>query len=125
VTSGLFIQSLNELIDSYGRRNAALNRHVPEVVLFLLYGTFLLTGGVVGYAAGVAGHRPSFATYILVVLIVIMAFIILDLDRPRRGLIKVDHKSLIELKVAIDAAQTVGAQSVPMDTPRSAVTGRH
>lgn len=48
VTSGLFIQSLNELIDSYGRRNAALERHVPEVVLFLLFGTFILTWGIVG-----------------------------------------------------------------------------
>ena len=125
VTSGLFIQSLNELIDSYGRRNAALERHIPEIILFLLFGTFLLTGGVVGYAAGVAGHRPSLATHILVALIVILAFVIIDLDRPRRGLIRVDHKSLIDLKAAIDVSQTVEAQqSVPVDTPRPAVTGR-
>jgi hypothetical protein len=38
VAVGLFIQALNEMIDSYGRRDAALNRHVPELVLFLLYG---------------------------------------------------------------------------------------
>jgi hypothetical protein len=37
VTSGLFVQAINEMIDSYGRRDAGLNRHVPEVVLFLLY----------------------------------------------------------------------------------------
>lgn len=43
VTSGLFIESLNELIDSYGRRNATLNRHVPEGVMLLLYSAFLLT----------------------------------------------------------------------------------
>ena len=125
MTAGLFIQSVNDLIDSYGRRDAALNRHVPELVLFLLYGTFLLTGGVVGYAAGVGGHRPSFVTYILVMLIVVLTFIIVDLDRPRRGLIRVSQNSLIDLGVAIDSAQSGGDQKlVPENAPRPAVTGR-
>ena len=39
VTSGLFIQSLNELIDVSGTRKAANNRHVPEVVIFLMFAT--------------------------------------------------------------------------------------
>jgi len=125
MTAGLFIQSVNDLIDSYGRRDAALNRHVPELVLFLLFGTFLLTGGVVGYAAGVGGHRPSFVTDILVVLIVVLTFIIVDLDRPRRGLIRVSQSSLIDLGVAIDSAQSSGDQElVPESAPRPAVTGR-
>lgn len=106
VTTGLFIQALNEMIDSFGRRDAALSRHVPQPVLLLLFGTFLLTGGVVGYASGVAGHRPSAATHVLVVLIVILAFVILDLDRPRRGLIRVDQTKLIELKAALETSGT-------------------
>jgi hypothetical protein len=72
VTTGLFIQALNELIDAYGTRDAALNRHVPEAVLFLLFGTFILTACLVGFASGVAGHRASFPTYILVALIVLL-----------------------------------------------------
>jgi len=125
VTSGLFIQSLNETIDSYGRREAALNRHVPEIILFLLYGTFLMTGGIIGYSAGIAGHRPAMISYILVALIVVLAFIIADLDRPRRGLIKVDQTSLIQLKAAIDATQAAGTQpAVPANILRPAVTGR-
>ncbi len=123
VRTGLFIQSLNEAIDSFGRRHAALSRHVPEVVLFLLYGTFLMTGGVVGYAAGIAGHRPSIVTYILIVLIVVLAFIIIDLDRPRRGLIKVDQSSLVELKTAIDAAETSSAQqTIPPKMQHTGIT---
>jgi uncharacterized membrane protein (Fun14 family) len=91
------------LIDSYGRRNAALERHVPEVVLFLLFGTFVMTLGIVGYAAGVAGHRVSSVVYIMVVLIVLLVFVIIDLDRPRRGLIEVSQKSLTELQTSIQA----------------------
>jgi hypothetical protein len=45
-----------------------------------------------------------------------MAFIIIDLDRPRRGLIKVDQASLIQLKSVIDENQPAGAQlPVPED----------
>ena len=120
VTSGLFIQSLNELIDTYGKRRATLDRHVPELVLFLLFGTFLMAGVVVGYSAGLAGHRASFVTYILVALIAVLVFIILDLDRPRRGLIRVSQESLINLQSAINADTNAKARSGPADLRRSA-----
>lgn len=110
VTTGLFIESLNEMIDAYGRRDSALNRHVPEVVLFLLYGTFLMTSVIIGYASGVAGHRASFVTYIMVVLMVLLVFIIIDLDRPRRGLIEVSQKSLHDLQSAIGAELRTSGQ---------------
>lgn len=100
-TTGLFVQSLDELIDSYGRRDAALDRHVPELVLFLLYGTFLMTGTIVGYASGLAGHRASFVAYVMVALMVLLVFIIVDLDRPRRGLIEVSQQSLLDLSVSM------------------------
>lgn len=98
VPTGLFVQSLNDMIDAYGARNAALDRHVPEIVLFLLFGAFVLTAVLVGYASGIARHRASFATYVLVALIAFLVFIIIDLDRPRRGLIEVSQQSLIELR---------------------------
>lgn len=110
VRSALFIQALNELIDSFGRREGALTRHVPELVLLLLYGAFITTGCILGHAAGVAGDRMSFPTYLMVTLVVLLVFIIIDLDRPRRGFIQVDHKSLIELKVSIDASEGSGTQ---------------
>ena len=113
VTSGLFIQALNAMIDSFGSRNAALDRHVPEVVLFLLFAVFLLTWGIVGYAAGAAGHRPSKVAYLMLVLVVLLVFIIIDLDRPRRGLIEVDHRSLTTLQTAIDSGNYGDTLSAP------------
>lgn len=101
VVSGLFIQSLNELIDAYGGRNAALERHVPELVLFLLYGAFLMTGCIIGYNTGITGQRASFVTYIMVALIVLLVFIIIDLDRPRRGIIEVSQHPLTSLQHSI------------------------
>jgi hypothetical protein len=124
VRSGLFIQSLNELIDNFGRRDAALNRHVPEVVLLLLYATFLMAKAIVGYAAGIAGHRTSFVTYIMVALIVVLVYIILDLDRPRRGQIQVSQRSLVELQAAIKTDSNAGAQTwTPPGSARPAGAG--
>jgi hypothetical protein len=100
VPAGLFIQSLNDMIDAYGARDAALNRHVPEIVLFLLFGTFLLTASLVGYSSGISGDRVSFPTYALVCLISFLVFIVIDLDRPRRGLIEVSQQSLYDLRSA-------------------------
>lgn len=105
-TVNLYLQSLNELIDSNAKRDAALDRHVPELVLFLLFGTFILTGSLLGYAAGVSGTRVSKGSYILVSLIVVLVFIIIDLDRPRRGLIEVDQSSLVQLGAMLNAEES-------------------
>lgn len=104
----LFVESVNALIDAFASREAALDRHVPELVLWLMHVTFLMAAGIVGYAAGFAGHRPSLVSTIMVGLIVVLVFIILDLDRPRRGLIQVDHAPLVELQASLSRAAARG-----------------
>jgi len=105
VTSGLFIQSLNELIDTSTTRNAALNRQVPEIVLFLMIATIVLTTATLGYASGIAGHRVTLAAFVLLILIALVVYLIIDLDRPRRGVIQVSHESMLSLQQTIGAAQ--------------------
>jgi hypothetical protein len=90
VRTGLFIQALNEMIDAYGKRYAELNRHIPELVLLLLYGAFILSGSMLGYSAGVSNHKPSNAVYVMLTVVVLMMYLVIDLDRPRRGLINVE-----------------------------------
>ena len=102
VTSGYFIQSLNDVFDAYGRRQAALEKHVPELVLFLLFTIFIISGCISGYAAGLAGRRPWLATVSMAGLIMLVIFIVIDLDRPRRGLIQVNQSSLAGLKLQIE-----------------------
>ena len=105
VTSGLFIQSLNELIDTCATRNATLNRQVPEVVLLRMVATVVLTTGTLGYASGVAGHRVTLAAFVMVTLVALVAYLSMDPDRPRRGAIQVSHESLLSLQRAIGTAQ--------------------
>jgi hypothetical protein len=98
VRTGLFVQALNQMIDAYGIRDAALHRHVPEPVLFLMFMAFILAASLVGYATGVSARRTSIPTYVLVTLVAFLVFIVIDLDRPRRGLIEVSQQSLLDLQ---------------------------
>lgn len=115
VTSGLYIQALNEMFDSFGRRDAGLNRHVPEMVLFLLFGVFLVAAAIVGFASGSSGHRPPAVSLVMVALIVLLVYVVLDLDRPRRGLIEVPKQSLYDLQASIHKA--MGPAGVPTALP--------
>jgi len=105
-TTGLYVQALNEMIDAYGSYSAEIDRHVPELVLLLLFGAFVVSGGVIGFSAGVAGDRPSRATFVMVTLVVLLMFMILDLDRPRRGIIQVNPQSLLDVKALVDQGGT-------------------
>jgi hypothetical protein len=119
VTSGLFIQSLNQLIDAYSTREAANNRHVPEIVIFLLFATVVITTTTLGFASGIAGHRVTLAALVLVVLIALVVYLIIDLDRPRRGSIEVSQESMFSLQQAIGRAQgPAGQLGSPPDVPR-------
>jgi len=121
VPAGMFVQATNDLIDSFGRRDAALHRHVPEVVLFLLLGTFLITSGIVGFSSGVIGRRPPLVSFAMVVLIVVLVFVILDLDRPIRGLIVVSEKNLLDLQASMKAeAATTSRPALPASGPAPA-----
>jgi hypothetical protein len=98
-----FVSSLSDVAEGFHWRKATLDRRVPEAVLFLLYITFVMAGATVGFAAGVAGHRPSIVSWVMVGLISILVYIILDLDRPRRGFIRVNHGPLHELRADLRA----------------------
>jgi hypothetical protein len=98
VTTGYFINSLNDVIDSRGERNAILQRHVPEVILFLLFVVFIIGGALMGYTSGLGQKRAYIPTVMFTLLIVLVVFIVIDLDRPKRGIIKIKQDSMMELK---------------------------
>lgn len=96
-----FASALNDMIDELSARDAAIDRHVPEIVLIMLYATFLLSGGLLGYASGAARTRITLTALVMPFLIVALVYVIIDLDRPRRGLITVDQAPLVAAGAAM------------------------
>jgi hypothetical protein len=101
VTTGLFIESLNEVIDIEAERLAATENHVPESVLLLLILVAVMAVFGIGYGSGLGGKRHLFWTSMLSVLLMLVIVIIMDLDRPRRGLIKVSQNSMVRLQESL------------------------
>jgi hypothetical protein len=98
----LFIESMNEVIDLHEKRLTAMRDHVPQTVFLTLYMVAVVGLGFVGYARGFSGRRHFFVAFILAILISAVITLITDLDRPRRGLIKVSQQSMIDLKQSLE-----------------------
>jgi flagellar basal body-associated protein FliL len=98
VTTGLFLQSLNETIDLHAKRLTAVENHVPEITLVLLYFVAVMATGLIGYGCGLSGLRNFFVTIISSILIAAVIMVIIDLDRPIRGLIRVSQQRMIDLR---------------------------
>ena len=98
IPTGLFIQSLNEVIDLHAKRVTAMENHVPESIFILLSIVAILSLGLVGYGAGMGKDRSLLPTVISVILISSVILLIMDLDRPRRGLIKVSQQNMVDLQ---------------------------
>lgn len=101
VTTGMFLESVNEVFDLQNARQSAMDNHVPESVLILLILVAFIAVLCVGYGGGLEKCRHMFSTMMLVVLLVLVISTIMDLDRPRRGLIKVGQASMIRLQSSL------------------------
>lgn len=102
VAAGMFVQSLNEMIDTHEKRIRALDNHVPDPVLYLVFLVALLSFGFIGYGCGLVKQRHFITTALVSVLVAFSLSVILDLDRPRRGLLKINQDSLIKLKQTLE-----------------------
>lgn len=113
VTAGLFLQSLNETIDLHSKGLTALENHVPEIILVLLYFVALVAIGLIGYGCGLAGRRNFMVTMVASLLIAAVILVIIDLDRPRRGLIKVGLGRMVELRDSLEKADLETGGPIP------------
>ena len=101
VPSGLFIQTLNEMIDDQGKRLAALRSKVPNIVLIALYGAAAVAGAFAGYASGLRSRSSRIPVYVTILLVSAVILLIQDLDRPRAGFITVSQQPMIDAAASI------------------------
>ena len=103
VPSGLFIQTLNEMIDNQGKRLAALRNRVPNVVPLALFGIDAVASAFAGYGSGFEAKRNRLPVYTTGVVVVAVIMLILDLDRPSAGFIEISQQPMIDTAASIAA----------------------
>jgi hypothetical protein len=98
---GLYIESLNEVINTHEERVTARIARVPETVVLLLLAGSALSLAMVGFNSGLSQRRSMLSAAVLIVALSAVLTIVVDLDRPREGFIQVSQQPLIDLQEQI------------------------
>lgn len=94
----LVLSSTNDMIDIANERLQATRTHPPIIVYILLFTLALASAFLVGQDMSVNEKRPLFYMVIFCVIISGITYIILDLENPRLGVVRIDigDKVLLE-----------------------------
>ena len=96
----LLLPALNAMIDVTATRVMATLNHPPPVVFLLLGGLSLIGAMLVGYDTSIDKDRNWFHTAMFATILSLTVYVIVDLEFPRLGLIRVDaaDQVLVELR---------------------------
>jgi hypothetical protein len=104
--TGLFIQSLNEMIDLHAKRLfVGLRSRIPFSIWIGVLVLALLGMAAVGYQAGLSETRRSPAMLGLVLAFASVLYLITDLDRGFEGFLTVSQQAMVDLQKSMQAAK--------------------
>jgi hypothetical protein len=89
-------EAVSEMSGVAREREQARERRVPEAVLGGLFAMATLAAGMLSYMAGATGYPDRFKMYAFLSFLALVIYLIVDLDRPRRGLMRLSPESLEE-----------------------------
>jgi len=96
---GLFVQTLNEMIDLHTKRvTAALRSRIPLPVWIVLFGVAFLSFMAMGYQGGINRTSRSPAVLLVALTFAAVLWLVVSLDRPGEGLLRVNQRPMIELR---------------------------
>jgi hypothetical protein len=103
IVTGIFIQSLNDVIDLHSKRVlVGMRSRIPFVLWAGLFGLGMLGMASVGYQAALSATRRSPAMVVLVVSFAVVLLLIADLDRGQEGLLRVSQQAMVDLQTTMD-----------------------
>lgn len=101
------LQATNEMFDIPGARRAALDAQVPGPVLMTLVLVGLIAAALTGYALAASQRRHLVASSGLFVAAALIITLIIELDEPRTGLIRVSQAPFERMAATILSAPPV------------------
>jgi hypothetical protein len=106
IVVGLFVQSLNQMIDLHAERlQAGLRSRIPAAIWLGLFAVAALSLATMGYHAGLSGTRRSLATLAVAVTFSVVIELIADLDRPTEGVLRVSQQALLDVQRSMTPPQ--------------------
>jgi hypothetical protein len=103
-TTGLYLSSLNEVIDRHAERVAVgVDIRIAPSVLLGLYVVAVFTTFLVGMQSGDGEKRNYVAQIVLVLILAVVFLLIVDLDRAQEGLLQVNQQAMFDLQRQLNA----------------------
>lgn len=90
-TTVLFITAINDVIDMSNKRLAFAQIHPPIPIFLLLLGLAMLSCFLIGHSLSERNIRHPIFVYSYMLVISVTLYIILDLELPRVGIIRLDN----------------------------------
>lgn len=98
IMTGLFLQSVNEMIDIHSKRIfVGLRNRVPLSIWITLFSLMLLGMTSIGYQCGLSGTQRSPEMLIMALSFAIVLYLIVDLDRGQEGFLQISQQSMIDV----------------------------
>lgn len=98
-----FLDALSRMDDAAANREAMAREHIPINVVVVLAIVSLVTAGCLGYAGATAGPAARRANGAFFFMVAITLVTVLDIDRPRTGLVNVSQQPMRDLEALLDA----------------------
>jgi hypothetical protein len=106
IMTGLFIQSLNDVIDLHAKRVlVGVRSRIPLSIWGGLFVLTILGMASMGYQVGLSGTSRFPATLLLVLAFACVLFLIADLDRSQEGFFRVSQEAMTDLQRSMNSAQ--------------------
>lgn len=102
INTSLIVQSLNSMIDITGSITGAMRNNVPNLILLLLVLVASITLISIGYTHGFSSDMNLFIAMAINLIICGLLLLIIDMDRPTAGLLRIDLSNLYDLKAEIE-----------------------
>jgi hypothetical protein len=108
----LYVETLNEMIDTETVQVSALNNRVPQSVLVVeVVGAAIALGLLALYLSILA--RGVTSVILAAVFVSVLLLITFDLDRPVRGLVRVPDTPLVSLRASMRLPPAAAAPATP------------
>lgn len=98
----LLLPALNQMIDITTTRAVALKMHPPAIIYWMLGGLALLSALLAGYSMAQSKTHSWLHMFVYAAILALIYYVILDLEYPRLGLIRIDAAD--ELLVSVRQA---------------------
>lgn len=104
VAYGLFVETLNDVIDLHAKRiMISVRSRIPPTIWIALYSIAFFAFGTMGYHGGLGAANRSFALLAVAVIFSAVMWLVRDLDTAQEGTLRVSQQAMIDLRNSMNA----------------------